>query len=111
MPSSNRISSSSFPSSSSSSSLTPLSRHLCLAALLTLSLTPLLISATPFLSRRQTVTDGAEICDITGPDMVEFDKSEGPKTFVLRKTGDCEVGFFDIYQIVSYSPEEYQLFR
>ena len=97
--------------SSSSSPLAHSARHLCYAALLTLLLAaPRFSQATPLLNRRQTVTDG-NVCDILGPETIEFDKSEGPKTFVLTKTGSCVVDFVDIYQIVSYSPRGYQLFR
>ncbi len=77
-------------------------------------MTPALCRATPHLSRRQTVTDGSVsgVCDVAGPETINFDKSKGPTTFVLTKTGDCVIDFIDIYQIVSYSPkDDYQLFR
>merc|ERR1719193_448632 len=80
-------------------------------------MTPALCRATPHLSRRQTVTDGSAgggvsgVCDVAGPETINFDKSKGPTTFVLTKTGDCVIDFIDIYQIVSYSPkDDYQLF-
>jgi len=113
MPSSTRFASSSSLLTSSSSSTSSSSWRRYFSASLTILVVILSASsssASPYVNRRQTVTDGAESCGVQGPDVINFDKSKGEQTFELVKTGSCDVNVIDLYQIVSYTPEDYKLF-